>query len=174
MNKNKGFTLIELLVVISIIGILAVIVLSSLSSAGEKGANAGIKSNGTSIRSQAGVYWVSKGQSYLGFCDPTNGDAINNASLLQAKDTAKTTGGTIAGGIIRDGSQPQTGNATDGNAPLYCYSDVRNYVVSLPLRAVERMNGIDNNFWCVDSKGFVGGIKNGIVAGGKNCSQQLP
>ncbi len=167
MNKNKGFTLIELLVVISIIGILAVIVLSSLSSAGEKGANAGIKSNGTSIKTQAGVYWVGQNQSYKGFC--TSGtDSINDKSLLQAQDTAKTTGG-----ILRDGTMAQSGTAASGNATLYCNADTRFYVVSLPLRAVEKINGVDSNFWCIDSKGFVGGIKNPIMAGGTSCADQI-
>lgn len=163
MKKNKGFTLIELLVVISIIGILAVIVLTSLSAAGEKGANAGIKSNATSIKTQAGVYWVSKNQSYEDFCT-TGTDSINDKSLAQAQDSAKTTGA-----IIRNGVSAQSGTATSGDATLYCNSGVRFYVVSLPLRAVDTLNGVDSNFWCVDSKGFVGGIADPLPAGAQSC-----
>ncbi|OHA89676.1 MAG: hypothetical protein A2741_01835 [Candidatus Zambryskibacteria bacterium RIFCSPHIGHO2_01_FULL_43_27] len=56
MNRQKGFTLIELLVVIAIIGVLSAIVMSSLSNARENGANASIKSNMASLRSQVELY----------------------------------------------------------------------------------------------------------------------
>ena len=60
-QKNKsgaGFTLIELLVVIAIIGMLSAIVIASLGSSKTKASEAGIKSNFTSIRSQAELYYV--------------------------------------------------------------------------------------------------------------------
>ena len=64
MKKNKGFTLIELLVVIAIIGILASIVLASLSNARDKGKDASVKSQLSSMRAQAELYFTEKGYYY--------------------------------------------------------------------------------------------------------------
>lgn len=63
---KKGFTLIELLVVIAIIGILSSVVLASLNSARSKGADAGIKSQMSQIRSQIEISYEDNGSSYSG------------------------------------------------------------------------------------------------------------
>lgn len=60
----RGFTLIELLVVIAIIGILSSIVLVSIGNARQSGADAGIKGNLSSIRTQAEVYASNNGWTY--------------------------------------------------------------------------------------------------------------
>ncbi len=61
MKNNKGFTLIELLVVIAIIGILSSVVLASLNSARNKGNDAKVKSQLSSLRNAAEVYYGNTG-----------------------------------------------------------------------------------------------------------------
>lgn len=59
--RNKGFTLIELLVVIAIIGILSAVVLASLNQARDQGNDAAIKSQMSSLRSEAEIYYSNNG-----------------------------------------------------------------------------------------------------------------
>ena len=66
MNK-KGFTLIELLVVIAVIGILSSIVLVSLNSARNKGTDAKIKGQISSIRGSAELIY-DNASSYATVC----------------------------------------------------------------------------------------------------------
>jgi prepilin-type N-terminal cleavage/methylation domain-containing protein len=57
LNLKRGFTLIELLVVVAIIGILASVVLASLSTARNKGNDAKIQGQLSSMRSAAEIYY---------------------------------------------------------------------------------------------------------------------
>ena len=59
---QRGFTLIELLVVIAIIGILSSVVLASLSTARNKGKDAAIQGQMTSLRNAAEMYYSSSGK----------------------------------------------------------------------------------------------------------------
>lgn len=86
MKNNKGFTLIELLVVIAIIGILASVVLASLSSARNKGKDAAVKSQLSSMRAQAELYNAKVGN-YTGVCAATQADAGLGGLLTAAKDS---------------------------------------------------------------------------------------
>ena len=61
MNRNKGFTLIELLVVIAIIGILSSVVLASLNTARNKGKDAAIRTQLSSMRNQAEIFYTNGG-----------------------------------------------------------------------------------------------------------------
>jgi prepilin-type N-terminal cleavage/methylation domain-containing protein len=87
MKNNKGFTLIELLVVIAIIGILASVVLASLSSARDKGKDAAVKSQLSSMRAQAEIFY-SVGETYATICtadSSANGfGSTTSPGLLQA------------------------------------------------------------------------------------------
>lgn len=65
---KKGFTLIELLVVIAIIGILSSVVLASLNSARNKGSDAAVKSQLSSVRAEAEISYDDNGYSYDNVC----------------------------------------------------------------------------------------------------------
>ena len=70
-NFKKGFTLIELLVVISIIALLSSVALASLRSARAKVADASIKSNLVTVRTQSNIYFDANGN-YSGFLNNFN------------------------------------------------------------------------------------------------------
>jgi len=88
MNKTKkGFTLIELLVVIAIIGILSAIVLASLNTARNKGNNAAVKSEMSSVRAQAEIFYDG-GYTYTGVCADTQIVALLDAASTQGSGAA--------------------------------------------------------------------------------------
>ncbi len=68
MNKNKGFTLIELLVVVAIIGILSSVILASLNNARDKGKDASVKSQLSSMKAQAELFFSKGDELYSGVC----------------------------------------------------------------------------------------------------------
>jgi len=65
-KKSKGFTIIELLVVVAIIAVLAAIVLVNVTSYINKGKDAAIKGNGSTIQVNGAVYFDTNGN-YTGF-----------------------------------------------------------------------------------------------------------
>lgn len=96
MKNTKGFTLIELLVVIAIVGVLSAVVLASLNSARAKGANAGIKQNMNSLRSQAEVYYDTSPTGYVGVCsDPQILKIRASADLVSGGSTVCTSSLTM-------------------------------------------------------------------------------
>lgn len=83
--KNKGFTLIELLVVIAIIGILSSVVLASLNTARNKGSDASVKSQLSSIRAEAEIVYDNSNYSYDTVCTDTK--------VVQLRNGAASAGG---------------------------------------------------------------------------------
>ena len=67
MNTSKGFTIIELLVVVAIIAVLTGIVLVNVTSYINKGKDAAIQGNLSSLTTNAAAYFDANGN-YTAFC----------------------------------------------------------------------------------------------------------
>jgi prepilin-type N-terminal cleavage/methylation domain-containing protein len=134
-RTGRGFTLIELLVVIAIIGILSAVVLASLDTARNKGADASVKSNLSTVLTQAELYYDSNGgysstnlTGISGSCTSTNG-MFNQDSTIKAAITSAT---SITSGATE---------ATD----YRCSSSQSAYLIAARLKT--------SGFWCIDSSG---------------------
>lgn len=81
LSQSKGFTIIELIVVVAIIAVLAAIVLVNVTGFINKGKNAAIKGNLSSIMTNAAVYFDTNGNynTTTTFCDSTAVTAIKSA-----------------------------------------------------------------------------------------------
>lgn len=154
MQKNsseKGFTLIELLVVVAIIGILAAVVIGSLGLAKDKAENAKIKSNLSSLRNQAELYFTLNGHygpDYAVATCPTSG-----ASFFYNDQTARNIISEAAFGGVA------TCAADDGSASVG--SSASSWAVSTPLA--------DTTGWCVDSTGYAGSGTAAILSNVAGC-----
>ncbi|OGI61100.1 hypothetical protein A2814_02070 [Candidatus Nomurabacteria bacterium RIFCSPHIGHO2_01_FULL_38_19] len=99
VKKEKGFTLIELLIVVAIIGILASVVLALLTTAKKKGEDSGIRTQMTSLRSEAELYAIANGNSYNNLFTGNNTWASINTNIQNIltyinKQTAVHTAGS--------------------------------------------------------------------------------
>jgi len=136
-NKNKGFTLIELLVVIAIIGLLSSVVMSSVNEARVKGADAAIKSNTSSIRSQAALVYDANGN-YNAVCG--NNSIAQDETIAKAIASIKTANG---------GTDPEcnpAGGSTDATA----------WALATPLKTV-------GAYWCMDSAGNASSSNSALI-----------
>lgn len=80
-SKVSGFTLIELLVVIAIIGVLSSVVVAMVGNANKKGRDSAIKTQLTSLRSEAEIYALNNGNSYLNLFTDNNTWASSNSNI---------------------------------------------------------------------------------------------
>jgi len=91
MKNSKGFTIIELLVVVAIIAVLAAIVLVNVTSYINKGKDAAIQGNMSSMLVNGAVYFDNNGN-YTSF--------LTSAGYTAPADAAKTAnGGTVLTGV---------------------------------------------------------------------------
>lgn len=123
---HKGFTLIELLVVIAIIGILSSVVLASLNTARNRGADASVKGNLSSVRAQAELFYDT-GNTYASMCsDATITNQLNAASNAGA------------------------GNTTSDA----CFSSATAWIATAPLKSTNVFGGSSGtDYFCIDSTG---------------------
>ena len=121
INRSRGFTLIELLVVIAIIGILSAVVLASLSTARNKGNDAAVQSNLSTIQTQAEIYYGGAGSN--SYSSPTGaaitsctGGMFSDTTVANAINSAKNSarGGLIACGVTANGTAYAVEAAVNG------------------------------------------------------------
>ena len=133
MEKQRGFTLIELLVVIAIIGILSAVVLASLSTARQKGNDASVQANLSTIQTQAEIWSGNNGYTY------NSGTAISSAVC-----STLTTANSIMADTNIQNALKSAKNAAGSDSD--CGINGTNYSIASPM-------GTSGIWWCIDSNG---------------------
>lgn len=140
INLKKGFTLLELLVVVGLIGIFAAVVIVALDSARAKGADAGVKSNLDSIRTESELFYANNGNSFL----PEYGAAIYGTC-----PTAYT--GSVAGANMFSSDKNVFDALVEavkrGGNESSCYNSGSAWAVAVGLKTNAKTS------WCVDVDG---------------------
>ena len=145
MVRHKGFTLIELLVVIAIIGGLAAVVSAALNNARARGNDAAIKSNLSSIRTQAELFYAVNGDYGVDFAAA---DCPTTGSTMFALDG--TIQNALGGSALFSTPQCAADNASAAAG------DATSWAISAGLSG-----GV---FWCVDATGFSGSGTAAVVS----------
>ena len=131
-NRSQGFTLIELLVVIAIIGILSAVVLASLNTARQKGSDAAIQSDLSTIRNQAELYY-----------DGAGGNSYGSNTALESSCTA--TDNMMSNSNIERAAA--AADAANGAGTVTCNVSAGGTQYAIAAQLVSNTN----DYWCVDS-----------------------
>jgi len=137
-SKVSGFTLLELLVVVAIIAIVISVTLVSLNTSKNKGADAAVKSNLSTVRGQSELFYANNDNKFLPSGGSNFGIAtcpIYNASGTNMLSNNKTIADAIAEAVKR---------GTNGSS---CYNSSLNWAVAVGLKSNATLS------WCVDSGG---------------------
>ncbi len=137
-KSKKGFTLIELLVVVAIIGVLASVVLSFSGQSRNRGADASVQSNLSTVRATSELFYLNNSNSYL----PTGGATFSIATC-PAYD-ALGTNMLSREKVIADAIAEATRRGSNSNS---CYNDGFNWAVAVGLKVTSGTS------WCVDNSG---------------------
>jgi prepilin-type N-terminal cleavage/methylation domain-containing protein len=133
----RGLTIIELLVVIAIIALIAAVVLTVLGGTRGKGVDSSVKAQLHSAQSQAELYSVVNGNSYLGLC---------GAALVAGVKPFGVARGILAGAANPTGADYTTAinAAQTATNQVACDAAAATWVLQAP---------VSSGFWCVDSSG---------------------
>lgn len=145
--QNKGFTLIELLMVIAIVGLLSSIVLIQLNNTRLKAVDARIKTELSTIRRFAAIYF------------DTNGDYGNNTNNCNTANRIFTSDSAIANIISSIDSI--------SGVSVECKANTNYFAVSANLLSASDPN---NDNWCVDSEGNSKSIAAPITNSATSCN----
>jgi prepilin-type N-terminal cleavage/methylation domain-containing protein len=161
MKKQKGFTLIELLVVIAIIGILSAVILASLNTAREKGEDAAIQGDLSSIQTEAALYYSDAGNNSYGAGYSRPGCPTSGSTFMFYTDS-------VIQAAILSANQDNGGNTNNGQtSAVDCSAGVSdpndntsNFVVEAGLPTPIPCGSGSCNAWCVDSSGNAEAVPN--------------
>ncbi len=139
MNSfKKGFTLLELLVVVAIIAIIVSVTLVSLNDSRNKGADAAVKSNLSTIRGQSELFYSNNDNKFL----PPGGSTFDIASC-PGYDPSGTnmfsSDKTISNAITEAVRRGANGSS--------CYNSALYWAIAVGLKSNP------NRSWCIDSGG---------------------
>lgn len=144
---ERGFSLMELLVVIAIIGVLSSVILASLGSARQRGNDAAIKTNLSTLQVQAEVYSYNVGSNTYGSA-VLSGRCDVGSSMFGADATIKS-----ALSAISSTESCASVAACSGGLGKAMNCTVHNVASPLDVSYAVFAKLSSGAYWCIDSTG---------------------